>query len=90
MATSGKINLELSDIKVTCDGDKAKAEFNQDYSVTTYRLKKAKDSLGCDACNAKRVATKGFADTVNKELQFEKISNAGVTQYQIVRELVKK
>ena len=90
LATSGKINLELSDIKVTCDGDKAKAEFNQDYSVTTYRLKKAKDSLGCDACNAKRVATKGFADKVNKELQFEKISNAGVTQYQIVRELVKK
>ena len=90
LATSGKINLELSDIKVTCDGDKAKAEFNQDYSVTTYKLKKAKDSLGCEACNAKRVATKGFADKVNKELQFEKISNAGVTQYQIVRELVKK
>ena len=90
LATSGKINLELSDIKVTCDGDKAKAEFNQDYSVTTYRLKKAKDSLGCDACNAKRVATKGFADKVNKELQFEKITNAGVTHYQIVRELVKK
>ena len=41
LATSGKINLELSDVKVTCDGDKAKAEFVQDYSVTTYKLKKS-------------------------------------------------
>ena len=90
LATSGKINLELTDIKVTCDGDKAKAEFAQDYSVTTYKLKKAKDSLGCEACNAKRVATKGFADKVNKELQFEKMTNASGSQWQIVRELVNK
>ena len=90
LATSGKINLELSNIKVTCDGDKAKAEFAQDYSVTTYKLKKAKDSLGCEACNAKRVATKGFADKVNKELQFEKMTNASGSQWQIVRELVNK
>ena len=90
LATSGKINLELADIKVTCDGEKAKAEFAQDYSVTTYKLKKAKDSMGCEACNAKRVATKGFADKVNKELQFEKMTNASGSQWQIVRELVNK
>ncbi len=87
LSTSGKINLELNNLKVTCDGDKAKAEFNQDYSVTTYKLlKKAKDGAGCEVCEAKRVATKGFADKVDKELQFEKIGS----QWQIVRELVNK
>jgi adhesin transport system outer membrane protein len=87
LSTSGKINLELNNLRVTCDGDKAKAEFNQDYSVTTYKLlKKAKDGAGCEVCVAKRVATKGFADKVDKELQFEKIGS----QWQIVRELVNK
>lgn len=86
LSTPGKINLELSNIKVTCDGDKAKAEFDQDYSVTTYKLKKSKDGMGCEVCNAKRIATKGFADKVNKELQFEKAGS----QWQIVRELVNK
>jgi adhesin transport system outer membrane protein len=87
LSTSGKINLEINNLKVTCDGDKAKAEFNQDYSVTTYKLlKKAKDGAGCEVCVAKRVATKGFADKVDKELQFEKIGS----QWQIVRELVNK
>lgn len=87
LSTSGKINLELSNMQVTCDGDKAKAVFDQDYSVTTYKLlKKAKDAAGCEVCAAKRIATKGFADKVNKELQFEKIGS----QWQIVRELVIK
>jgi outer membrane protein, adhesin transport system len=86
LSNPGKINLELTNMKVTCDGDKAKAEFNQDYSVTTYKLKKSKDSMGCEVCNAKRIATKGFADNVNKELQFEKNGS----QWQIVRELVNK
>lgn len=88
--TSDKINLEFTDIKVTCDGDKAKAEFTQDYSVTTYKLKKSKDILGCKDCDGKRVATKGFADKVNKELQYEKITNDSGSQWQIVRELVNK
>ncbi len=87
LATSGKINLELSNLQVTCDGDKAKVEFDQDYSVTTYKLQKAKDDLGCQVCNAKRIATKGYADKVHKTLDFEKTNSAGVSQWQIVREL---
>ncbi len=86
LATPGKINLELSGVEVTCDGDKAVAKFKQDYSVTTYKLKKSKDDLGCQVCNAKRVATKGFADVVDKELRFEKQAN----QWKIVQELVNK
>jgi len=87
LSTSGKINLELSNMQVTCDGDKAKAVFDQDYSVTTYKLlKKQTDGAGCEVCAAKRVATKGFADKVNKDLDFEKIGS----QWQIVRELVNK
>ncbi len=87
LATSGKINLELTNLQVTCDGDKAKVEFDQDYSVTTYKLQKAKDDLGCQVCNAKRIATKGYADKVHKTLDFEKTNAAGVSQWQIVREL---
>ena len=90
LATSGKINLEISNLQVTCDGDKAKVEFDQDYSVTTYKLQKAKDDLGCQVCNAKRIATKGYADKVHKTLDFEKTNAAGVSQWQIVRELTSK
>ena len=85
LSTAGKINLEIANLKVTCDGDKAKADFDQDYSVTTYKLKKAKTGgEGCEVCSAKRIATKGFADKVNKTLGYEKIGS----QWQIVRELV--
>ena len=91
LSTPGKINLELSNLKVTCDGDKATAVFDQDYSVTTYKLpKKQTDGAGCEVCAAKRVATKGFTDKVNKELQFERQSGANASQYQIVRELASK
>ena len=91
LSTPGKVNLELSNLKVTCDGDKATAVFDQDYSVTTYKLlKKQTDGAGCEVCAAKRVATKGFTDKVNKALQFEKQSGANANQYQIVRELVNK
>ena len=86
LLTSQKINLDIANLKVTCDGDKAKATFDQDYSQTAYKLQKSKNALACDTCNAKRIATKGFADKVNKELQFENIGG----QYQIVRELVNK
>lgn len=88
LSTSGKINLELSNLKVTCDGNKATAQFDQDYSLTTYKLKKSKDNAGCEVCDAKRIATKGFADKVNKTLSFEKIGDANSTQWKIVRELV--
>lgn len=80
----GKIDLELSNMNVTCNGDKAQAVFDQDYSVTKYKLKKAKDNMGCEICNAKRIPTKAFTDKTNKTLDFEKISG----QWQIVRELV--
>ncbi len=90
LATNGKINLEIANLQVTCDGDKAKAEFDQDYSVTTYKLQKAKDDLGCQVCNAKRVASKGFADKVHKTLDFEKTNSGNVSQWQIVRELTAK
>jgi outer membrane protein, adhesin transport system len=86
LSTPGKINLELNNLQVTCDGDKAKAVFDQDYSLTTYKLEKSKDANGCQVCNAKRIATKGYADKVNKELQFE--HNGG--QWQILRELANK
>ena len=86
LLTPQKINLDIANLNVSCDGDRAKATFDQDYSQTAYKLQKSKNALGCDACNAKRIATKGFADKVNKELQFENIGG----QYQIVRELVNK
>jgi adhesin transport system outer membrane protein len=90
LSFNGKISLDVNNLKVTCDGDKAIAEFVQDYSETVYKLKKSKDNLGCDVCNAKRVAKVRFADKVNKELHFEKVTDAGVSQYQIVHELVEK
>lgn len=43
LSTNGKIALKLDDLQVTCDGDKANARFKQDYSVTTYKLKKTSD-----------------------------------------------
>lgn len=88
--TSGKVNLAINNLKVTCDGDKAVATFDQDYSETIYKLKKQKNNLSCETCNIKRIPVKGFADKVNKTLNFEKISSAGVSQWQIVRELVNK
>jgi adhesin transport system outer membrane protein len=87
LATPAKINLELSNVKVTCDGNKASANFDQDYSMTTYKLEKAKRAgEGCEVCAAKRIATKGFSDKVNKTLQYENIGS----QWKIVRELVNK
>lgn len=88
LATSGKINLNISNLKVTCDGDKAVATFNQDYSVTTYKmLRKQSAGAGCEVCAAKRVATKGFADKVNKTLNYAKNNSC---QWQIVQEITNK
>ena len=86
LLTQQKINLDIVNLNVSCDGGKAKATFDQDYSQTAYKLQKSKNVLDCETCNAKSTATKGFADKVNKELQFENIGG----QYQIVRELVNK
>lgn len=84
LSSPGKINLALSNVQVTCDGDKAKATFHQEYSVTNYKLLKQKNSQGCDVCNAKRIATKGFTDNVNKTLELEHASG----EWKILRELV--
>ncbi len=90
VVTGGRVNLELSNVQVTCDGDKANVKFYQDYSVTTYKLQKANGDLGCQECNAKRIATKSYADNVHKTLYFEKTNTADVSQWQIVRELTSK
>ena len=88
LATSGKINLNINNLKVSCNGDKAEATFDQAYSVTSYKMqKKPTDSAGCEVCAAKRIATKGFTDKVNKTLNFVK---ANSTQWQIVQELTNK
>ena len=84
LSSPGKINLALSNVQVTCEGDKAKATFYQEYSVTNYKLVKPKNSQGCDVCNAKRIATKGFTDNVNKTLELEHASG----EWKILRELV--
>ena len=78
--------MDITNLQVTCNGDRALATFDQDYSITTYKLQSAKNAKSCQVCAAKRIANKGFADKVSKELQFEKIGN----QYQIVKELIKK
>lgn len=85
LSINGKIELKVEDLQVSCDGDKANAKFKQDYSVTTYKIKKTADT-SCEVCNMKRIATKSFSDKVNKELQFERTNN----QWQIVRELANK
>lgn len=87
LSNPGKINLGVANLKVTCDGDKSSANFDQDYSVTSYKMEKPKTSAeGCEVCAAKRIATKGFADKVNKTLGYEKVGS----QWQIVQELVNK
>ena len=86
LSNDGKINLDISNLQVTCDGGKATATFNQVYSVTTIKLSKPKNDFSCQGCNAKRFATKDNANNVSKELQFEQMGG----QYQIVREIVKK
>ncbi len=85
LSTNGKVVLKVDDLQVTCDGNKATAKFKQDYSVTTYKMIKTADT-GCQVCNMKRIANKGFSDVVNKELQLERINS----QWQIVRELTNK
>lgn len=85
LSANGKIALKVDDIEVTCEGNKAVAKFKQDYSVTTYKIIKTADT-SCEVCNMKRIATKGFSDITNKELQFERMNS----QWQIVRELTNK
>ncbi|HSI43510.1 MAG TPA: TolC family outer membrane protein [Methylotenera sp.] len=86
LSTNGKIGLKVNDLVVTCEGNKATAKFKQDYSVTTYKIKKTADT-GCEVCNMKRIPIVGYSDSVNKELQFERGTNG---QLQILKELTNK
>ncbi len=86
LSFNGKISLDVNNLNVTCDGSNAKAQFAQTYSETTYSMKKAKDNLGCETCNAKRIAKVRYADKVNKVLQFEKIEG----EMKIMRETASK
>jgi len=83
LSANGKVGLKLNDLVVTCDGDKANAKFNQDYNLTTFKIKKTADT-SCEVCNLTRIPVTLYSDKVNKELQFERVSN----QWKIVRELV--
>ena len=86
LSFNGKISLDVNNLNVTCDGNNAKAQFAQTYSETTYSMKKAKSNLGCETCNAKRLAKVRFADRVNKVLQFENVGG----DMKIVRETASK
>lgn len=85
LSTNGKVGLKLDGLEVTCDGDKANAKFKQDYTLTTFKIKKTADT-SCEVCNMQRIPITAYRDKVDKELQFERINN----QWQIVRELVNK
>jgi adhesin transport system outer membrane protein len=85
LSTNGKIGLKVDDLVVTCDGNKANAKFKQDYSLTTFKIKKTADT-SCEVCNMQRIPTKVFSAHTNKELQFERVNN----QWQIIRELTNK
>lgn len=85
LSTNGKIDLKINDLVVTCDGDKAVAKFNQDYKLTTYKIKKTANT-SCDVCNMKRIPITAYKDQVNKELHFERANS----EWRIVKELVNK
>ena len=82
LSVNGKVGLKLKDVVVTCDGDKAVAKFNQDYTLTTFKIKKTADT-SCEVCNMKRIPVTAYHDNVNKELQFERANN----QWKILKEL---
>lgn len=82
LSTNGKIGLKIEDLQVSCDGTKAKATFNQGYTLTRFKIKKTADTA-CEVCNMKRIPIVAYQDKVKKELQFEHVNNA----WQIVREL---
>jgi adhesin transport system outer membrane protein len=71
MSKSGKVDMSIQNIKVTCEGDKANAQFDLLSTTTTYKLKKVADT-SCEVCNMKRIPIKGPMKTVNKQLDFER------------------
>lgn len=85
LSTNSKIGLQMENLLVTCDGDKAVAKFKQNYTLTNFKVKKTGNS-SCEVCNMKRVPIVTYASKNDKELRYERINN----NWQIVRELTSK
>lgn len=83
MSKSGKVDMSIQNIKVTCEGDKANAQFDLNSTTTTYKLKKeVNPATGCEVCNMKRIPIKGPTKNVNKALDFERTAG----QWKITKE----
>lgn len=85
LSTNSKIGLQMENLLVTCEGDKAVAKFKQNYTLTNFKVKKTGNS-SCEVCNMKRVPIVTYASKNDKELRYERINN----NWQIVRELTSK
>lgn len=81
MSKSGKVDMSIQNIRVTCEGDKANAQFDLNSTTTTYKLKKVADT-SCEVCNMKRIPIKGPVKSVNKALDFERTGG----QWKITKE----
>lgn len=84
LSTKSAISVKLQDVQVKCDGDKARVKFNQDYKLTSFKIKKVGNNASCEVCNMKRIPVVNYSSNQNKELHFERENNA----WKIVRELV--
>lgn len=85
LSTNSKIGLNMENLLVSCDGDKAVAKFKQKYTLTTFKMKKD-GSTSCEVCNMKRVPIITYSSNNDKELHYERINN----NWLIVRELTSK
>ena len=85
LSTNSKIGLNMENLLVSCDGDKAVAKFKQKYTLTTFKMKKD-GSTSCEVCNMKRVPIITYSSKNDKELHYERINN----NWLIVRELTSK
>ncbi len=86
LSTKSKVNVKLQDVQVKCDGNKAIVKFNQDYKLTSFKIKKVGNNASCEICNMQRIPVVNYSSNQNKELRFEREGNA----WKIVKELVSK
>jgi len=85
LSTNSKIKLNLEDVTVSCEANKASAKFKQDYTLTNFKVKKTGNS-SCEVCNMQRVPVVTYSAVADKELKFERIDN----NWKIVSELTIK
>ena len=85
LSTNSKIGLQMENLLVTCEGDKAVAKFKQNYTLTNFKMQKTGNS-SCEVCNLKRIPVVTYSSNNDKELRYERINN----NWQIVRELTGK